>query len=284
MGRGARPTGRAYSATAGKRCSTFAGQNIAGGTMRTSHFHPYAVALVVSLLVNSSASSGFITAFDGGAPNGLPAGPISGFVLADDFVLSSPTQLTRVTFWSLERPALPWNGVLNYYFFEDEGFSPSLTPFVSGVGVNITRTPTGNITGTPEDPMAEMRWVVEFDHPITLPEQHRFWFGITAGTVTIPVAPGPQGLFWEASSTTFGATARRGTFASPNELSRWEELTPARHVSFLLEAHPVPEPSGMVLVTSGLIAFLWFRKRMGGARRSAGDGAEPHSVLSRGDS
>ena len=216
------------------------------------------------VLLNYSGHAAGAVVFDGGNPNGLVAGPIVTFTLADDFVLSATATVTGSEFWTLNRPASRWNGEFSWFVIIDEGLGPASTPFLTGDGDNATAIATGRTFGPVDDLKDEFYWSFRFPEPILLQARTVYWLGITIEEDAVGV--GPQGIFWEAADSAFGASVRRADYIhSTNSFINWTELTPARSAAFRLDGSPIPEPCTLIIWSLlGALAFTvgwWPRRR-----------------------
>lgn len=222
------------------------------------HLSAAAVAGVASVaLVSMGSASAATTIFDGGAPDGIGINQVTEWVQAEDFILTQAlgTILTGATFWTLENPDL-WDGVLDYYVFNDAGGQPASSPLVQGSGVNVTKTATGNF------PLAFTEYVYSFDleAPLILSADTTYWLGLHLASNVDNVQ-----IYWETTAVVFGSAGQEsqsGTF------THWSN-TNQQH-AFFLKGVPVPGP---LPVLGAAAAYGWSRRlrhRLATSRHGAG--------------
>ena len=176
---------------------------------------PCLAGLVFALFGFVGRANAVLMLFDNGAPTGGVGHWISykpdGIRprIADDFVLPTDSAVTGVTFWTVESG--DWDGVLEYYVFEDAGGLPSLTAKDSGNAVNISRQQTGSFTIGPQ-----YRYSFNFEQPAFISGNQAHWLGLFVGTDTVN-----EGIFWETTAIGFSSKIVRAEFLAGAPIVRW---------------------------------------------------------------
>jgi len=167
--------------------------------------------------------------FDGGAPNGINANEVTGWVQAEDFVLEDDVLLTDFHFWTVETGT--WDGTVEFFLFEDDGGQPAAAPFASGtiLEADLTKEATGNLVL--ESP--EFQYWIDLETPIELEAGITYWFGLhLSNDFDI------DSIFWEHTSEEIGLTAWE---SSGGTFDNW--FSQSLRFAFFLTGHP-PEVVG----------------------------------------
>ena len=113
--------------------------------------------------------------YDNGStdPNLDSGNEMAQWVQADDFELTSATSITGAEIdWFDVNFGNGWDGGIEWYIFADAGGTPGAI-WDTGTGIELNTTLTSNANG--------WDWFVtsfDFDHPVALPANTRFWFGL----------------------------------------------------------------------------------------------------------
>ena len=185
------------------------------------------------------------TIFSNGGPNLLGGNEMSAWVEAEDFVLAADAILTDGHFWTLETPdGTPWDGTLDYYLFLHDAGHPASTPFATGSGVNIVRTPTGNV----ESGDVEVEYSFDFATPIALSGSTTYWLGLH-----LAANFARNDIYWEYTGIGFGSDG----LASLGGASGIWTHTQKDH-AFYLTGVPVPEPPSLMLALLASIGCIFY--------------------------
>ncbi len=207
--------------------------------------------------------------FDGGSPNGVQANEVTGWVQAEDFVLSEDVLLTDFHFWTVEVGT--WDGTVEFFIFLDNGGQPADAPFASGTVLesDLTKVATGNlVSGFPE-----YQYWIDLDTPIELEAGTNYWFGLHLSNDF-----NVDNIFWEHTSEVIGLTAWEsagGTFdnwisqslrfaffltGSPPEIVGGENLSIDSTALLLASAQSTTWMIPLVLSVLGIGLFVASRK------------------------
>ena len=176
-------------------------------------------------------------------PNQSGGSDANNFVEADDFTLSVPLTLTRITFWALQSSAADYSGSIAWSINANTAAGVPGASLFSGSAAP-TPTPTGN----------SAFGLIEFlySFPIAVP--------LNAGTYWVALHNGPTGLlpptdfFWEWSDGNAGTSMSRDlSFAN----APWE----GNFAELALQVNAVPEPGSVLLLGTALFALASLRKR-----------------------
>jgi hypothetical protein len=220
--------------------------------------------LCVALCALQASAAMALTVWDNGGPSVILADQggsnLSEFKQAEDFTLSFASNLTSMTFWSLEASAADYSGSIFYEIFNNAGGAPGATVFGSGTATTVTRTAAGTAAGLN---------VFKNDFSLTVNN-------LAAGTYWISLHNGPQlssgytDFYWsfaDANPTNTPTKFGRELALPAMVAAPW--TTNDREHAFLINGElvpEVPEPETWVLLCVGLTALAW-RSRRSAARK-----------------
>ena len=212
-------------------------------------------SLVFFSLVQFSASAAVIV-WDNGGPSATLANgtALTEFQSAQDFILGSTTDLTSVTFWSLEATAPDYSGSIFWEIRNNNAGAPTGSVLGSGTAIP-TRTAAGVLAG-----------LNQFQNDFTISIN-----GVTAGTYWLTLHNGPLAntgplidFYWTWTDLNVTNTP---TFRGQDSdlvggggyLTNGQEH--AFNVSGNVVPSGVPEPATMAVAAAGLAVLALFRAR-----------------------
>jgi hypothetical protein len=221
--------------------------------------------LCVALCAFQASAAMALTVWDNGGPSVLAADQgghnLSEYKQAEDFTLSFASNLTSMTFWSLEASAADYSGSIFYEIFNNVGGAPGATVFGSGTANTVTRTAAGTAAGLN---------VVKNDFSLTVNN-------LAAGTYWISLHNGP--VLSAGFTEFYWSYADANPTNTPTQFGKQLELpamvaapwtTNDREHAFLINGElvpEVPEPETWMLLSAGLAALAW-RGRRSAARKA----------------
>jgi hypothetical protein len=192
------------------------------------------------------------TLYDNGTPNNLGANALTDFMQADDFVLAAASDLTGVSFWSMELSPADYFGSIFWEVRNNAGGVPGAVVFGTGT-VIPTRTAAGSALGLN---------IFRNDFSISI-------MGLAAGTYWLVLHNGPltnttfTDYYWAHTATGGGnSSTSRGVEQSLNPpIPGW--TTNSEEHAFLISGDPVliPEPGTLILISAGLGGLGLLRRR-----------------------
>jgi hypothetical protein len=223
--------------------------------------------LCVALCALQASAAMALTVWDNGGPStaagaGEGGSNLSEFKQAEDFTLSFASNLTSVTFWSLEASAADYSGNIFYEITNNLAGVPGATVFGSGLAAT-TRTAAGSAAG-----------LNQFKNDFALSVNN-----LAAGTYWITLHNGPMAnsgftdFYWswaDLNATNSGAGTFRGQELSLPATPATPWTTNSQEHAFLIAADlvpEVPEPETWMLLSAGLLGLAW-RTRLSASRKA----------------
>ena len=215
--------------------------------------------LCVALCAFQASASMALTVWDNGGPTVVLADQggsnMSEFQQAEDFTLSAASNLTSMTFWSLEASSADYSGSIFYQVTNNLAGAPGATVFGSGTAIT-TRTAAGTAAGLTQ-------YKNDFSLAVNNLAAGTYWITLHNGALS---SPGFTDFYWSftdlnpANTPTF-----RGKELSlpPMVATPWSTNS-AEH-AFLIGGEfvpEVPEPETWLLLGVGL-TVLALRSRKG---------------------
>jgi PEP-CTERM motif len=195
-------------------------------------------AFALALSISQVATA--VTVFDNGAPNLISGTQMGEFQVAEDFTLSSATNLGTIRFWSIQSTASDYSGSVAWSIFSNSGTQPGTSLF-SGVAT-VPGVAAGGTTG-----FGYAAYV--FDIPVTLSlAAGTYWLGLHNGPLTNTA---PREMLWATTGTGLGAP---GLYLD----GTWVDSGNA-HAFRLESAAVVPEAGTSAMLLAGLVGLAGLR-------------------------
>ena len=197
--------------------------------------------------------------YNNGAPDQNSADDITDTLVAEDFILGGPANLTSFEFWNVQGVAGDYNGSINWFIYNNGPGTPGATILAQGsaaTGGQITRTSTANTC---------CGGFNEFDNVINMAAS------LTSGSLNLAA-----GTFWLAihdgdiSNTTFLDFYWETSASNATTPGQAQDLTAGPGWSSTLQEHAfnisgdslgVPEPATWLFMAAGLGALALVRRR-----------------------
>lgn len=197
--------------------------------------------------------------FDNGAPNGLNGNEMTGWIQAEDFILSGPMNITGIRFWAFTLSGGAYSGSIYWEIRNDASGAPGAV--VSGASGLVTLTPVN------EGPLAfggNNR--LRFDIPVsgvTLSGGTTYWLALHNGPLTNDRV---QFMYWETTNSGFGVSGNElftpftGSWSSNGLEHAFQIFGERLDGGGSGGGGEIPEPSTWVLMSAG-IGLLALRRR-----------------------
>lgn len=196
-------------------------------------------ALVLALLCAPAHAVPFV--YNNGAPNQSNGNEMTQWIQAEDFVLAAPTTVTGVRFWDVSGA---YQGSIVWQIYANNGNQPG--SLLASGSVSPTRSATGN----------SLFFGNEFQNDFALSvalTSGTYWLGLHNGPLTTTTR---EEFYWETTNgnTTSTANEDNAPFGDNVWFNNGQEH--AFILSGATELQPVPEPSSMLLLGTGLLLVL----------------------------
>lgn len=185
--------------------------------------------------------------FNNGAPNQNYGVNMSANVVAEDFSIGSTTDITNLSFWSIQSAAGDYSGSLSWTIYSNAGAAPGAV-LLSGIASPVA-TPTGLSTG-----FGYREFVFVGISAVIQLFAGTYWLGLANN----PLNPGnPSEMLWETTGGGIGSNALY--------LDGLNWIDSGSHLAFFIEGTPavpgtVPEPSTLPLLVIALVAAALVRR------------------------
>jgi hypothetical protein len=208
--------------------------------MKTSFL---ATVVAISLIAFAPLRAHGQIIYDNGPPNQQNGNEMTQWIQAEDFMLTSPANLTSVHFWDIEDPAGGiYQGEINWGLYTDAGGSPG-TLFASGDATAVTRIfIQHNVLGFYDEYSDDFNIA-----PVALAAGTRYWLALHNGPLTTQFR---ANFYWETTNSN-GTPTGHELIAPFN--GGWSDN--GQEHAFYLDT--VPEPSTCILLGLGACALLF---------------------------
>jgi hypothetical protein len=196
-----------------------------------------------------------------GTPPNISFDNSIGPIIADDFVPVIARQVTTITWWGSAAASDTWELAL----YNNASGQPALTPagniHTGGVKARVTAV------GVPYAPLPGVfEFTANFSQPFLLNVGTDYWITVAnflpgwnwAEALGGPTIGAEQ---FNAQLSTGGTPFPAGTSCTDSGpyCGPWTDI----HTDFAVQLSAVPEPSSLVLLSTGLVAFVAARRRRG---------------------
>lgn len=198
-------------------------------------------ACLLTFLLSPAADATTIVFDNGGPLGGSNAGDATAFVEADDFSVSSATNISGGAVYIESQLGLfDWDGTFEYFFWSSVPSFPGVL-LDSGVGTNLVLTDTA----IPDFDGTDVIKMLEFDlaTPFTAAPGTTYYFGIHLGST--------YDLNWIGWSS--AALFQNQVASAGGTFDNWMSI--GKGAAFYLEGTVVPEPSTALLLGLGLLGM-----------------------------
>ena len=221
--------------------------------------------LLTVCLIAASSSLPAAIIWSNGTFNDQGGNILTEFYSAEDFVLSAPATINRITFWTLEDSSAvpsPYFGTFLYAIFLDAtGTPPSNNATLSSGLISPVRTIVGTSVG-----LDVYENVINFGSPISL-AAGTYWLGLHNGPLSNDNNAGAiVDIYWAWTNLNVvnTPTFRGHELALPTGAPPFLWTTNTQEHAFLIESFTtaVPEPSSLFLAGGGILlaAIRRYRK------------------------
>lgn len=198
------------------------------------------VGAIGALALSQAVSA--VTLYDNGAPDLVSGTQMSEFLVAENFTLGSPSDLSNLRFWTVQSGAADYSGSVYWGIYADNAGSPGA--LVAGGSTAATAGAlAGGSTG-----FGYAAWVYNVPVSVSL-AAGSFWLGLHNGPLS---SIDPTEMLW---ATTASVSAPQGMYLDGVWVSTLNEH------AFLIEGTVVPEPGAAVLMLAGLAAMASVARR-----------------------
>ncbi len=184
--------------------------------------------------------------------------------IADDFKFSASCLVTGVKFWttegySIRTNALPFDGHIDYWIYENIGGRPGSSPMASGTANVVSRTPVG-LQNKWWGSMYSYEYAIDMVQPVLVQASTSYFLALHM----LNQYPSPNGEFYWATTD---AGIKGSTVCVKNPGWSWNTVTQGYvyDMAFQVYATQVPEPSVLVLLGIAALSLLGYASRRRGA-------------------
>lgn len=194
------------------------------------------------LALGLSQAAMAVTVWDNGPPNAISGTNMSEPVVAENFTLGLPYNVSNLRFWSIQQTAADYRGSVSWTIYNNSANQPGSVVF-SGL-TNAVATPTGGTTGFGYG-------VYVFNVPVA--------FTLNPGNYWLGLHNGPLSNINSAEMLWATTTTQIGSFGLYSDGSTW--VNSLNEHAFLIEGTVVPEPATTALLLAGLAGTLAAARR-----------------------
>ncbi len=203
------------------------------------------------VLLAGSASAG--TVWNNGGPNSLGGNEIGDLNGAEDFIITAQSDLTAISFWSLEASG-SYLGSITWSIQANTSNVPGAV--IASGNIAPTRTNLGAVPALGTNPSLTL-FQNNFAINVAALSAGTYWLVLHDGLSTDTAL---QDFYWAWANLNGTNTGTNRGLEQDATLTDPSWNTNSNEHAFLLSGAPTPEPATMVLLSAGLAA-LWLAGR-----------------------
>jgi hypothetical protein len=205
---------------------------------------------LLTCLLSAAAWSNAAVIHDNGAPDRVTGNNLAEFIQVDDFVVSAPSTLLSVRFWTLQSTASDYAGSIEWIIYGNSGGQPG-AQIANG---NIVATQV--VTGLGNAGLGLLEF--QYDFTISLPiNTGTYWLGLHNGLLN---ATAPVDIYWGSSASGGGNAAGEFDLVLGGPFT--QNGVEKAFIVFGDGNATIPEPGSVVLLSLGLGALVALRRRV----------------------